>query len=465
MDTTTFRVYVYTAVDGYEWQGCAEDRRLAANLDRILSDTGVRNALPDPNVGVTPSSWIGGVLHGELGGRRGVAVWRTHVRSFGERNGRLNRYIALLFLPGDAVDVRRIDFVRIWGAPALAEPRDGDLANVTVDLADPACPCLESAKTSSNQPTIRAAALAKRDEWVAGSLVEMSDAFRSPEAQFGTIVANVRPAKDGTEPRVRLIYTPFPAVEKAAEVGRQLTVVPNERDKALSMAEDADKAAKALRELASAHAGSEALSAFSSSFTAKVKTFRKEAEAIRPPSPPPVPQYQSEPLRPASMALTPQTPASGHAARPTSEFGHRPAQSRHGAAEIESFGRPASDNWRSNMDGGKTSFFGDSGLSSRTPKDDDKSFWHFLVFVASVILNVFLILFLLLYMGKGCSAFPGGNRGGTAIMHLEERPEETSAAIKKLKTELEEEKKKNHELQSLLDATHAEQRPRDSDNK
>jgi hypothetical protein len=236
-------------------------------------------------------------------------------------------------------------------------------------------------------------------------------------------------------------------VEKAVEVRRQLTDIPMDRKAELHMVEEAGKAAEALRELASTHAESPLLSTFSSSFAEEIRTFTDASKAMPTAQPPPLSRDQSEPLRPDSTALTDQKPASE---QPAPEHGYRPVQSRQGMAASDSIGRPEANGWRPNVKE-KTPNGGGSGLSSRPPKAEDQPPWLIPAYVAVVVLIVFLLGFLLLNMGNGCSGKGDRNGKDSETKRLEEQLQEAHAEIARLRRELDEAKTADEKRRTLPD--------------
>ena len=270
---TRFRVFVYTAVDGYEWQGCTDNRHLSAGLDKILSNTGVRNKLPDPNVGVTPDSWIGGILKGELEGRSGIAIWRAHVRSFGERAGRRNRYIALLFLPDEVFAKKGVDFVRLWDAPFLATPQADGLNELGVDLSDAQFRCNVANAGEASVDEFPESVFSPHEEWLAGSIPAVAKKCISPEAQFGNFVANVRPGKENEPLRVHFSYAPATEVVKASETRPLLTKRTSSEQQSKEIVESARQIASKLETFAKSRPKALLLGNFARTFSAEVEQF------------------------------------------------------------------------------------------------------------------------------------------------------------------------------------------------
>ena len=112
------RVYIYTAVNGYSWQGC--DKELAKSLDICLGSSW-KTAAPNG------SSAMGGIRRGEVGGLNGTAIFRVHVRRNGDFAGRDSDYVALAFLPFAQIGERFVDYTGLWNHRLLAAPLERDL--------------------------------------------------------------------------------------------------------------------------------------------------------------------------------------------------------------------------------------------------------------------------------------------------------------------------------------------------
>ena len=272
--TTKFPLYVYTAVDGYAWQGC--EGSLVSELEGIRATAVGRNRLPDPNGSPSPSTVIGGVLHCELRGKTGMAVWRVHVRRHGDFEGRDSRYIALLFLPRHTIDPQRIDFASLWEAPLLREPKSGDVSNLSIDLADPKWSCLNPQSAPSPKdlsPDSFAHPIDTRQK--APSMDALNDILHNGLSLFGTLAVRVFPGDDETLPAIQWSYEPYPEITTAEELRAGLTEPPSDYSASKSLEKKAVAAAESLEQCAKSHPDAPALAAYAKTFSATVADFRK----------------------------------------------------------------------------------------------------------------------------------------------------------------------------------------------
>ena len=122
------RVYVYTAVNGYAWQGCGES--LSASLSACVDALGL------PEGHGSAEAPLGGVIRWKVAGENGTAVLRVHVRKSGDFRGRDSRYVALAFLPFRVTREHPADYRRLWAHPLLAAPRPDPLEGLGFDYAE-----------------------------------------------------------------------------------------------------------------------------------------------------------------------------------------------------------------------------------------------------------------------------------------------------------------------------------------
>ena len=193
------KVYIYTAVNGYAWQGCDED--LAAALQKCVGQLGESEA--------------GGIRRWEIGGFNGTAIYRCHVRKGGDFQGRDSKYVALAFLPFGCVGERRVDFAAIWNHPYLAAPlaRSESLEGLEIGLESVwqredgmegdavAGPYWTSPKTITD-------GMAGGEEDI---LKRLSELFQSRKTELGSLSARIE-RLDGGEVATQPKYTPFQSV-------------------------------------------------------------------------------------------------------------------------------------------------------------------------------------------------------------------------------------------------------------
>ncbi len=122
------RIYVYTAVNGYAWQGC--NAVLSSSLASCVEALGLAGA------GSGSESSCGGVIRWKVAGENGTAVLRVHTRKAGDFRGRDSRYIALAFLPFRVTRIHPADYRRLWHHPLLAAPQPDPVDDLSLDYGE-----------------------------------------------------------------------------------------------------------------------------------------------------------------------------------------------------------------------------------------------------------------------------------------------------------------------------------------
>ena len=202
------RVYIYTAVSGYAWQGCDDD--LAEALQKC--------------VGQTMKDEAGGMRRWEIGGLNGTAIYRCHVRKGGDFQGRDSKYVALAFIPFACVGERRVDFAALWDHPYLAEPlgRGESLENLEIDLSAEGLVGRSAEGDAPDGPFWIEPQTVK--EGMSGDegdvLARLSELFQSRKTELGSLSARIERLDRGevaTQPK----YTPFQSVVDEARARRE----------------------------------------------------------------------------------------------------------------------------------------------------------------------------------------------------------------------------------------------------
>lgn len=203
-------VYIYTAVNGYAWQGC--DRKTSDALQKC--------------VGQIADGEAGGIRRGTVDGLNGTAFFRCHVRKGGDFAGRDSSYVALAFIPFAHIGARCIDYVKLWRHPLLAEPLPGGrpLERLVIDIV--------AEGLVANNPSPASAGgfwLAERptkdnpDFGDSGTeeevLKRLGAMFQSRETELGSLSARLS-QKDGGRLYAKLEYIPFKSVAEEVEACR-----------------------------------------------------------------------------------------------------------------------------------------------------------------------------------------------------------------------------------------------------
>ena len=218
--TNQIRVYVYTAVNGFAWQGC--DNELAQSLDECLGKGA--EALN----GVAP---LGGIRRGVVGGRNGTAIFRCHIRRHGDFAGRDCKYVALAFFPFELLGKKRyLDYFAVWNHPLLASclPTSESLDNLVFDLEQDGLladvkPLDESFWTTakSGEETAPTAQILDR----------LGVMFQSRKTELGPFSARINASGD-TEGSLSVSwkFSPFPAVIAEVDIAKQARSLRNAGD-------------------------------------------------------------------------------------------------------------------------------------------------------------------------------------------------------------------------------------------
>ena len=206
------RVYIYTAVNGYSWQGC--DKELAKSLDICLGSSW-KTAAPNG------SSAMGGIRRGEVGGLNGTAIFRVHVRRNGDFAGRDSDYVALAFLPFAQIGERFVDYTGLWNHRLLAAPleRGVELSGLEIDLEKEG---MLSATTPMNSPnaedywTIDGTPLDHAVGTADDILARLGATFQSRKSELGSFSASIF-IDCGGRVFVQSRYKPFSSVKEEHE--------------------------------------------------------------------------------------------------------------------------------------------------------------------------------------------------------------------------------------------------------
>lgn len=110
-------VFIYTAWDGYAWQGC--DANLAEALENCILESGTK---PRDLDGEIP---FGGIRMCLANGGKHLAVFRYHIRKNGDALGRDSLYLALALVPFPFPSGLNIDLAKLFAHPFLAQTRPG----------------------------------------------------------------------------------------------------------------------------------------------------------------------------------------------------------------------------------------------------------------------------------------------------------------------------------------------------
>ncbi len=212
----TIRVYIYTATNGYSWQGCDDD--LAESLRSCLG-----SSWKNPASDGLPA--LGGIRRGSVGGFNGTAIYRVHVRKSGDFAGRDSDYVALAFIPFAQIGEHFVDYAGIWRHPLLAAPlgKDEKLAGLELDLKSAG---LIKAAVSADESvsgdywTGEGVPLAVATGGEADVLARLGAAFQSRKSELGSFVAAIYGDGDGRI-SLNLRYKPFPAVAEEASARKE----------------------------------------------------------------------------------------------------------------------------------------------------------------------------------------------------------------------------------------------------
>ena len=210
------RVYVYTAVNGYSWQGC--DGALAESLRSCLGSSWKDRASDGATL-------LGGIRRGEVGGLNGTAVYRVHVRRNGDFAGRDSDYVALAFIPFAQIGGRLVDYPRLWGHRLLSAPlgTGEDLEGLEIDLEGEG---LISNSAGGGDDGDGAYWIGDRTpvDSLSGetgeALSRLGAAFQSRKTELGSFSATVFDDGNGRV-SVHSRYRPFPSVREESDARRE----------------------------------------------------------------------------------------------------------------------------------------------------------------------------------------------------------------------------------------------------
>ena len=208
-------VYVYTAENGYAWQGC--DPRTAESLQKALASTGV----------LSRSDVWGGIIRRPVASpawpewprsRLCTILYRFHRSSARDQMGRGSNYIAAACLPVSA-DRRLVDFRAVFDAPPMRRALRGGYEDLSIDLGAGDGFLL----TGDEEPEASLQVVSWEESWkepafVSGPdvLLLLSGLFQSPDADLGDLKAVVRQVDGESVPTAAILaYTVFPQVSAA----------------------------------------------------------------------------------------------------------------------------------------------------------------------------------------------------------------------------------------------------------
>ncbi len=205
------RVYIYTAENGYAWQGC--DGETADSLKKCIGNAAAVGA--------------GGIRRGEVGGFNGTCLYRRSVRTGGDFAGRDSSYIALVFLPFAQMGGRKADFARLWNHPLLAQPipRGESLENRFIDLSKEGFFTDAGDNGAADRGGYWTAEKSFEDSGTPDALLaRLGELFQSRKTELGPLSAKL--AENGGNLSADIRYRPFAAVveEAAARVAYEKAV-------------------------------------------------------------------------------------------------------------------------------------------------------------------------------------------------------------------------------------------------
>ncbi len=208
----TIRVYIYTATNGYSWQGC--DDALVESLRSCLGSSW-------KNAGTDGARPLGGIRRGAVGGLNGTVFFRSHVRKSGDFAGRDSDYIALAFIPFAMIREQVVDYAGLWRHPLLAAPlgKDENLAGLEIDLKAAGLLLDHAPMDGSESGKFWTADATPLNDFIGdekGILAQLGAAFQSRQSELGSFVAVIHGAGDNRV-SLKTRYKPFPAVAKEVD--------------------------------------------------------------------------------------------------------------------------------------------------------------------------------------------------------------------------------------------------------
>lgn len=213
MEQNRIRVYVYTAVNGYAWQGC--DDELSESLRTCLGSSTRADARDG-------STFLGGVRRGLVGGLNGTAVYRLHVRKAGDFAGRDSDYAVMAFLPFAHIGSRFVDYAKLWRHELLSAPRgkSESLENLSIDIAKEGLLADSPGGMDGTEAfwTEESSPGEDREGTEEEILSWLGGLFQSRRTELGSFSARV--FRKGEKVFVRSKYTPFRPVENEVEARR-----------------------------------------------------------------------------------------------------------------------------------------------------------------------------------------------------------------------------------------------------
>lgn len=284
MGSMKIPVWVYTAKNGYAWQGLEdnpEDRPTAAALDKALAAAGK-----------TAGAW-GAVVRRPVASRRWAEwprsrlcwlLFRFHPEAGRDQRGRSCNYTAVTCIPAGN-GLPKLDFGKLFADPALAEVKSEGLGDIWIDL------------DGDEDFALKAPLLKPRgadappdpswvDSWGTPILLK-DDALRTlsrwcqdPRVDAGDLKAIVREGMAGAdEPVVHATWTVYPQVAAAKAAEREWFAAQGEGGATARQALEKWRAALgAVGELNRALGGLEGLAALAGKWNASLE---KAADATR----------------------------------------------------------------------------------------------------------------------------------------------------------------------------------------
>jgi len=181
------KVYIYTAWNGYGWQGCSADTATAVDLRRYLEATGT---MPKSS-GDTPP--FGGAIACQINGTMGCALYTYLVRERGDVFGRDSLYVAFAFIPWDPESGFKVDFGKLLADKVMRKPISGEIkAPCEIDVSDYE---LKAGGMEESQPWWDRS---RKQEKVSGddALQKLSVFFQSEKTQLGFLRAVIHKDSD-----------------------------------------------------------------------------------------------------------------------------------------------------------------------------------------------------------------------------------------------------------------------------
>lgn len=197
------RVYIYTAWNGYDWQGC--ETGIATDLRRYLEAT---DTMPKTSGDKPP---FGGVIACQIGGKMGVGFYTYMLRKQGDIFGRDSLYVAFAFIPKDFE--YKVDFAKMLADKYMREPQEGEIKSAfQVDCSNYRLEGAEPDELNSWWETPPQCQRLQEPD----ALTRLSFYFQSEKTQLGLLRAVIK-GEAGTVHSVTIDYQVFGEVSNVAK--------------------------------------------------------------------------------------------------------------------------------------------------------------------------------------------------------------------------------------------------------